>query len=66
MLSPKTLDYVNGDETVWEREPLETLAKEGNLSSYVHHGFWHAMDTLRDKNYLEELWQSNKAPWKVW
>ena len=66
MLSPQTLDYIDGDKTVWERKPLETLAREGNLSAYTHQGFWHAMDTLRDKNYLEDLWQSNNAPWKIW
>ncbi len=66
VLSPQTLDYIDGDKTVWERKPLETLAREGNLSAYTHQGFWHAMDTLRDKNYLEDLWQSNNAPWKIW
>jgi glucose-1-phosphate cytidylyltransferase len=66
VLSPKVLNYIKEDNTIWEREPLETLAKEGNLSAYVHKGFWHAMDTLRDKVYLEELWESNKAPWKIW
>ncbi len=66
VLSPKTLDYIKGEDSIWEREPMETLAQEGNLSAYVHKGFWHAMDTLRDKIYLEDLWQSNKAPWKTW
>lgn len=66
VLSPKVIDYISGDETIWEREPLERLAKEGDLAAYQHHGFWQPMDTLRDKMYLEELWQSGKAPWKVW
>ena len=66
VLSPKVIDYVAGDDTVWEREPMERLARESNLSAYLHKGFWHAMDTLRDKNYLEELWASGRAPWKKW
>jgi len=66
VLSPKVLDYIQGGDTIWEREPLETLAHEGNLSAYLHKGFWYAMDTLRDKVYLEELWELNKAPWKRW
>lgn len=66
VLSPKVIDYVTGNDTVWEREPMERLASEGNLSAYLHKGFWHAMDTLRDKNYLEELWASGRAPWKNW
>ncbi len=66
VLSPSVLDYIEDDKTIWEREPLERLAQEGNLASYKHHGFWHPMDTLRDKHYLEELWQSGSAPWKVW
>jgi glucose-1-phosphate cytidylyltransferase len=66
VLSPQVIDYIKGDTTLWEREPLEELARQGNLSAYSHHGFWQPMDTLRDKNYLEELWQSGKAPWKVW
>jgi glucose-1-phosphate cytidylyltransferase len=65
-LSPKVIDYIDGDRTVWEGEPLERLAREGQLSAYTHEGFWHPMDTLRDKNRLEELWSSGKAPWKVW
>lgn len=63
---PQALDYVADDETVWEREPMEQLASAGKMAAYRHHGFWQPMDTLRDKNYLEELWQSGKAPWKVW
>jgi glucose-1-phosphate cytidylyltransferase len=66
VLSPDVLDYIADDNTTWEREPLERLAQEGNLAAYQHHGFWHSMDTLRDKMLLEELWQSGKAPWKVW
>lgn len=66
VLSPEVLDYIDGDETIWEREPLEKLASEGQLGAYEHDGFWQPMDTLRDKTYLEELWQSGKAPWKVW
>ena len=66
VLSPQVLDYIEGDRTVWENEPLERLAREGQLSSYSHEGYWHPMDTLRDKNQLEALWSSGKAPWKVW
>ena len=66
VLSPKVLDYVEGDETIWEREPLERLAREGNIAAYKHSGFWQPMDTLRDRMLLEQLWQSGKAPWKVW
>lgn len=66
VLSPKVLDYIQHDDTIWEKDPLERLAKEGQLSAYFHHGFWHAMDTLRDKNHLEELWAGGQAPWKVW
>ena len=66
VLSPKVLDYIEGDGTVWEQQPLMRLAKEGQLAAYRHEGFWHAMDTLRDKNALEELWSGGKALWKVW
>jgi glucose-1-phosphate cytidylyltransferase len=66
VLSPKVLDLIEDDQTIWEQEPLETLARTGQLSAFRHEGFWQPMDTLRDKNYLEELWQSGKAPWKVW
>ena len=66
ILSPKILDYISGDDVPWERAPLEQLAKEGQLKAYFHQGFWQLMDTLRDKNYLEGLWQNNKAPWKTW
>jgi glucose-1-phosphate cytidylyltransferase len=66
VLSPSVLDYIDGDETVWERGPLERLAREGQLGSFEHTGFWQPMDTLRDKTYLEELWQGGQAPWKAW
>ncbi|NDH68819.1 MAG: glucose-1-phosphate cytidylyltransferase [Gammaproteobacteria bacterium] len=66
VLSPKIFDYIAGDSTIWERDPLEHLSQEGNLAAYQHNGFWQPMDTLRDKIYLEELWRSGKAPWKVW
>ena len=66
VLSPQIIDYIADDQTVWEREPLERLAKEGDLAAFKHHGFWQPMDTLRDKLHLEELWQSGHAPWKTW
>lgn len=66
VLSHKVMDYIEGDATVWEREPLERLSQERQLSAFRHEGFWQPMDTLRDKTYLEELWQAGKAPWKVW
>lgn len=66
VLSPKVLSLIDGDDTRWEQDPLESLAKSGELSAYSHEGFWQPMDTLRDKNLLEELWASDKAPWKVW
>lgn len=66
VLSPRVLDYIATDDTVWEREPMERLAAEGQLSAYVHTGFWQPLDTLRDKNLLESLWASGNAPWKVW
>jgi glucose-1-phosphate cytidylyltransferase len=65
VLSPKVIDLIDGDQTVWEREPLEKLVQLGQLAAYSHDGFWQPMDTLRDKNYLEELWNSGTAPWKV-
>jgi glucose-1-phosphate cytidylyltransferase len=64
--SPKVGDYIDGDDTVWEREPLERLAAEGELSAYFHEGFWQPMDTLRDRRQLEEMWESGRAAWKVW
>jgi glucose-1-phosphate cytidylyltransferase len=66
VLSPSVLEYITDDHTIWEREPLERLAEEGNLAAYQHNGFWQPMDTLRDKINLEEFWQSGHAPWKVW
>lgn len=66
VLSPAVLDYIDDDATVWEREPLERLASEGQLAAFKHPGFWQPMDTLRDKTHLEELWGSAQAPWKVW
>jgi len=66
VLSPQVIGYINDDNTIWEREPMEQLAKEGQLAAYHHQGFWQPMDTLRDKQLLEGLWQSGKAPWKVW
>jgi glucose-1-phosphate cytidylyltransferase len=63
---PKVFDYLAGDTTIWERDPLERLAKEGELMAYKHNSFWAALDTLRDKNQLESLWNSGKAPWRVW
>lgn len=66
VLSTGVLNLINGDQTVWEREPLERLAQDSQLAAYQHHGFWQPMDTLRDKIYLEELWNAGKAPWKVW
>ena len=66
VLSPKVLDYLKDDSTTWEQEPLRTLATDGELMAYEHHGFWQPMDTLRDKQHLESLWQSGKAPWRIW
>lgn len=66
VLTPKVLDYLTDDSTVWEQEPLNNLASDGQLMAYEHHGFWQPMDTLRDKNHLEELWESGSAPWKTW
>jgi len=66
VLSPKVMDYIEGDQTTWEKGPIENLAKDGQLAAYRHKGFWKPMDTQRDKVYLEELWSSGKAPWKIW
>ncbi|WP_234679581.1 glucose-1-phosphate cytidylyltransferase [Bradyrhizobium monzae] len=66
VLEPGVLSYLDGDNTVWEQQPLQRLAAEGQLTAYRHSGFWQAMDTLRDKNHLEELWSSGRAPWKIW
>ncbi|MFA6923084.1 MAG: glucose-1-phosphate cytidylyltransferase [Bacteroidales bacterium] len=67
ILEPKIFDYISdGDSTIWEKKPLETIAKDEQLVAYKHYGFWKPMDTLRDKIELEELWSKNKAPWKIW
>lgn len=66
VLEPGVFDYIDGNETVWEREPLENLAKDGQLMAYRHSSFWQCMDTLREKYILESLWQSGNAPWKIW
>ena len=66
VLSPKALNYIEDNNTVWEQEPLKTLAENGELMAFQHSGFWQPLDTLRDKNYLEELWAKGKAPWKIW
>jgi glucose-1-phosphate cytidylyltransferase len=65
VLSPKILDYIDGDDTIWERKPMERLAADDQLRAYFHEGFWQPMDTLRDRVYLESLWDDGKAPWKI-
>ncbi len=66
VLSPRVLDYLEDDSTVWEQQPLQRLAANGELMAFEHDGFWQPMDTLRDKTHLEDLWASGKAPWKTW
>lgn len=66
VLSPRVLDYIEDDDTVWEQTPLRQLAHEGELMAYEHHGFWQPMDTQRDKQYLNELWDNRRAPWHIW
>jgi glucose-1-phosphate cytidylyltransferase len=66
VLSPKIGDFIEGDDTSWERQPMESLAAKGKMAGHFHKGFWHPMDTLRDKRFLESLWESGKAPWKIW
>ena len=66
VLEPRVFDYIAGDATLFEREPLESLARDGQLMAYQHHGFWQCMDTMRDKVRLEALWASGDAPWKIW
>ncbi|WP_019635700.1 glucose-1-phosphate cytidylyltransferase [Paenibacillus fonticola] len=66
VMEPEVLNYISSDATILEKEPLEKLARDGELMGYKHEGFWQPMDTLRDKNYLEELWKSGRAPWKTW
>jgi glucose-1-phosphate cytidylyltransferase len=66
VLSPRAIDYIADDSTVWEGEPMEHLARDRQLFAYQHNGFWHAMDTLRDRRHLESLWSNGDAPWKIW
>ena len=66
VLKPAVLNLIDGDQTVWERDPLQSLAESGELEAFMHRGFWQAMDTLRDKNHLEDLWSTGRAPWKKW
>jgi glucose-1-phosphate cytidylyltransferase len=66
VLNRKVLDYIDGDQTVWERDGIEGLARDGQMMGYRHYGFWSCMDTIKEKNFLEELWASGKAPWKIW
>jgi glucose-1-phosphate cytidylyltransferase len=66
VLSPRVGEYIEGDATIWEQEPLERLARDGELRAFKHEGFWYAMDTLRDRNHLEDLWRTGGAPWRVW
>ena len=66
VLEPQVIDYIDRDETVWEREPLEKISKSKQLVAYKHSGFWYPMDTLRDKNYLNQIWKSGTSPWRVW
>lgn len=66
VLDPRVLDYIEGDDTAWEKAPMERLAAEGNMAAFLHSGFWQCMDTLRDHQKLEDLWESGKAPWKIW
>jgi glucose-1-phosphate cytidylyltransferase len=66
VLSPRVGEYIEGDATSWEREPLERLARDGQVSAFMHRGYWQSMDTLHDRNVLEDQWASGKAPWKVW
>ena len=66
VLKPNALNYIQDDTTIWEQQPLNNLASDGELMSFKHEDFWQPMDTLRDKHYLEELWESEKAPWKLW
>mgnify|MGYP001315485765 CR=1 FL=1 len=66
VLEPKVLDFIIDDKTVWEKDPLQKLAEKNQLSAFFHNGFWHPMDTIRDKKYIEDLWFKNNAPWKLW
>ena len=66
ILSPKVIDLIDNENTIWEAKPLEQLAESNQLEAFVHDGFWQPMDTMRDKKYLEDLWSSGNAPWKIW
>ena len=66
ILNPKVIDYVDNDDTIWERNPVQKLAADGELMAFQHNGFWSCMDTLKEKNYLEQLWESGSAPWRIW
>jgi glucose-1-phosphate cytidylyltransferase len=66
VLEPEIFDYIDGDSTIWEQEPLKNISNDGELAAYKHRGFWQPMDTVRDKNLLEKFWDENKAPWKIW
>ena len=66
VLNSKVLDYIDGDKTSWEHDPIERLAQDEQMAGYEHRGFWSCMDTLREKNMLEELWTSGRAPWRIW
>lgn len=66
LLQPEIVNYINDDQTIWEREPMECLATQRQLAAFLHHGFWHAMDTFRDVHILNKLWEEDNAPWKIW
>jgi glucose-1-phosphate cytidylyltransferase len=66
LLSPSVADFIDGDQTVWEQEPMEALAQKDEMRAFVHQGFWHPMDTIRDRIFLENLWVNNRAPWRIW
>ena len=66
VVNKKAIDYIENNETSWEKEPLEKISSQGQLVAFKHEGFWQPMDTIREKNYLEELWLANKAPWRIW
>ena len=66
VLNKKVMDFIDGDQTIWEVDPLEKISKMGQLEAFEHNGFWHSLDTLRDKNHLNRLWLENNAPWKCW
>ena len=66
VLEPVAIGYIDNDDSIWERDPLERLARDGHLSAFRHDGFWHPMDTLHDKTVLDQMWDADKAPWRVW